>query len=349
MTTRTTPTIDQSTPTRSSITRSAVDDYLTRRGKKLTNKRARKRARARLTKREEKQNRPRGADVSFTQANASWQYIYGTMRVGGVINFIQSHERKSKLSQIITVASHQINEVIKAYVDGEEVPFGASPDPRWSIAPFATNAGVSLVFMDTGRKGTLDQQASPDLIAQMNANPATEGLWTSAHRLAGHAHVYMIFRYNAIRFSEGMPETAFLVEGKVVFDPRNNTTAFSSNAALCILDFLTDSKIGIGIDYSKIDEASFIAAANICDQDVPLVAGGTEKRYTINASFTSDQSKSEILEEMFSACDGRLTYSGGKYRLVVRAYTPATLTLTCLLYTSPSPRDATLSRMPSSA
>ena len=30
-------------------------------------------------------------------------------------------------------------------------------------------------------------------------------------------------------------------------------------------------------------------------------------------------------------------------------YTPATLTMACLLYTSPSPRDGLLSRMPSSA
>ena len=37
-------------------------------------------------------------------------------------------------------------------------------------------------------------------------------------------------------------------------------------------------------------------------------------------------------------------------RMMVHEQNPSTeLTITCLLYTSPSPRDATLSRMPSSA
>ena len=39
---------------------------------------------------------------------------------------------------------------------------------------------------------------------------------------------------------------------------------------------------------------------------------------------------------------------GGKYFTDLLDHTPGTLTA-CLLYTSPSPRDATLSRMPSSA
>ena len=37
------------------------------------------------------------------------------------------------------------------------------------------------------------------------------------------------------------------------------------------------------------------------------------------------------------------------HMLRVYNYMSAALALTCLLYTSPSPRDATLSRMPSSA
>ena len=48
-------------------------------------------------------------------------------------------------------------------------------------------------------------------------------------------------------------------------------------------------------------------------------------------------------------CHGALAGKGG-FRLSLNAYDPATDHYNiCLLYTSPSPRDATLSRMPSSA
>ena len=44
--------------------------------------------------------------------------------------------------------------------------------------------------------------------------------------------------------------------------------------------------------------------------------------------------------------NGNLNYSGH----VIRSYTtPIAAIITCLLYTSPSPRDGLLSRMPSSA
>ena len=45
----------------------------------------------------------------------------------------------------------------------------------------------------------------------------------------------------------------------------------------------------------------------------------------------------------------RIFYGGGESTYVDGVITSISLTLACLLYTSPSPRDATLSRMPSSA
>ncbi|MGD9539102.1 MAG: hypothetical protein AB7P52_17855 [Alphaproteobacteria bacterium] len=44
---------------------------------------------------------------------------------------------------------------------------------------------------------------------------------------------------------------------------------WSNNAALCVLDYLL-AAFGYACDLDEIDEASFIAAANICDEMVPL-------------------------------------------------------------------------------
>ena len=69
--------------------------------------------------------------------------------------------------------------------------------------------------------------------------------------------------------------------------------------------------------------------------------------------------KGSVIEQFASPCDGSaITVQSGTYT-VTNVTSAQTLTqsygainggsLTCLLYTSPSPRDATLSRMPSSA
>ena len=95
--------------------------------------------------------------------------------------------------------------------------------------------------------------------------------------------------------------------------------------ALCI-DFLTDTRYGLGCSADEIDDTSFIAAANICDELITLASGGlsadvVEHRYTCNGSFETNETPKQVLENMLTSCAGILTYTNGKFRLLVGAWT----------------------------
>ena len=98
------------------------------------------------------------------------------------------------------------------------------------------------------------------------------------------------------------------------------TIVYTANSALCIADFLNDPDWGYDIPYSDtpivgeyIPTAELITAANICDESVATVVGGSEPLWSCNGKFDLSQSRGEILDQMLTSCAGRLTTFGGQY------------------------------------
>ena len=123
-------------------------------------------------------------------------------------------------------------------------------------------------------------------------------------------------------FANGIPQISFIVSGKKdIYDPRSGTYGYTTNAALCIADYLSnsgtsqnDSGFGYKLQYgTDIPITPLIAAANHCDDTVDLAAGGTEKRYTINGNFQLTQKRGDVLSNMLTACAGRFSDAGGQY------------------------------------
>ncbi len=216
------------------------------------------------------------------------------------------------LHQVVTLACHEINAILELYLDNRLVTFGHSSDPRWG-----TGIWNAKVFMALN-SGSDAQEAQPDLSAQLPTK------WTSAHRQAGCAHAYIITIWNQNLFADGgQPEMIFKVQGKKVYDPRSGLTAFSSNAALIIADYLTNSKFGLGYSYSDIDTTALTAAANLCDETV-----SGEPRYTINGVFDTDVSWEQALSEMSAAIGGGdIVYQAGKWYIYPATWRLPTKTL----------------------
>lgn len=215
------------------------------------------------------------------------------------------------LHQMVTLAGHKIQSVEALYLDERSVAFGGSPDPR-------CGSGVwdSKIFMAV-QYGDDHQEAQTDLESQISA-------WTTAHRQRGCAGAYLRLTYSQTLFPEGYPEIAFLVKGKLCYDPRTATNVYTQNAALIVADYLINTRWGEGIAYAKIDETALIAAADVCDEAVSLAGGGTEARYRINGVFDAGE---DVLEDLLAAMDGDLVEQNGKLYIYAGEYRAPTLTI----------------------
>jgi hypothetical protein len=213
---------------------------------------------------------------------------------------------------------------------------GGEPSPTNFVAIGAANNNVDTVFTATGagsgkgtanlrtarvrlikHLGTADQAADADLVSESL-------LWTSNHRARGIAYIYARFEYSADAFPNGVPVITTVVQGKKVYDPRTETTAYSSNAALCLRDYLISSGVAFT---SEIDDTLFSTAANICDETVTLDAGGTQLRYTTNGTFTSDAAPKDAISNLLTSMGGMIWYSQGKWGCKAAAYTSTVLSL----------------------
>lgn len=255
-----------------------------------------------------------GRIVTRRDPIAAHRVIYGRVRTGGTVVYMETTETSNEyLHIVIVVACHELNAIEKIYFDDHEVTLDGSGN--------ATDSRYSGFVRIKTTLGADDQAAFSDLVAESN------GYWTSAHRLRGRAALYVRLKFSTDKFPNGVPNISAVVQGKKLYDPRTTTTAFSSNAALVVYDYLTNSRYGLGLSASEIDATAINAAANICDEDVTLAAGGTENRYEAHGTFETSDTPESILNKILTAMHGKLIYTNGAWVLLSGAYNTPTITL----------------------
>jgi hypothetical protein len=261
-----------------------------------------------------------GRQVAIRQANAPRRIIIGRARVAGVVTFVHLYNETTHdiLHLIFTVAGHEIQQYVMMGFDDIQVPQASPPGGGLSGPVSGPYAGFAWVEYKEGSPGEAPFQDSQ--LAPMG--------WTSAHKQEGCASAHVSLYWNADKYGNGVPNISWDTKGKLLYDPRSSTTVYSENPALAIRWYLTDKEFGLGCDASEIDDASVIASANICDENVTLDAGGTEKRYTCNGVFDSDNEPGSILEALALSMAGYVVYSQGKWFVLAGAYDAPTVTLT---------------------
>lgn len=256
----------------------------------------------------------RGQLVSTRQPAGDAFIVYGETRVGGTIVHMETTGAKNETMYLaIAMAGHEIQSIQKIYVNDEEFSLTTSGN----IYTIDYKGSTSVLNFDY-LLGTSTQSAMELFLTTTAENFAFKGIATLGVKAV----------FDQDKFPQGLPNFSAKIRGRKVFDPRTDTTAYSQNAALCIRDYLTNTEFGLGATSAEIDDASFEIAADICDENVSLAAGGTEKRYTVNGAFSSGEQPKEILSKMLTACGGQLAYVGGKWVLRVAAYRSPSLTLT---------------------
>ncbi len=266
--------------------------------------------------------------VNSRDAAAPQEFVYGEVRKGGPITYLETTRGGSVLYQIIPLAAHEIESVEAIYINDEVATISndAYSNSRRSGAGWVTNRNWSddpdeheiRIFYHLG-----DQTAITDTFANSSTESLNSAFFdtgssdedsqnfggvgqpTKASFVGnGIAYLFVRFSYASGVFQNGIPVITAKIRGKKVFDPRTSTTAYSNNAALCIRDYLTSA---YGLNDAQVDDTVFQAAANACDENVNLGTDGNwalSTAYAVGDTVTNDAASYIcILDHTSSASD----------------------------------------------
>ena len=254
----------------------------------------------------------------FRQSVSNSFIVYGKRRVGGLMVFFHPlfggkfHYRFF----VIAVAGHRCKGVVRWFLNDEQVSVNSAG--LVTSGPYAGNAWLWF-----GR-GTDAQEAPSTFLTD------TGGKWSSAHVGKGVAKIFAKFQMTDDVVQAGMPNITAEIEGKDdILDPRTEERGYTRNAILVFYDWLSMPREegGFGAYPDEVDWDWVAAQANVCDEPIPLRAGGTEPRYEFDSYIETGAAPSEIRDTFVTCCAGSFTYAGGKMLLRPGYYVPPSATL----------------------
>ena len=251
------------------------------------------------------------------------QIIYGQSKVSGTVVFLATSGTKNEyLHIVVTLAGHEVEEIGEVYFNEDLVLTGSGDG--YATGKYAVSGSYtgSLIHKHLGTTTqTVDTTLQSDFPVDWDAN----------HRLQGIAYIYCKLTFSNEIFVGGIPNISCVVKGKKVYNPSTLATAYSANPALCLRDYLTDADLGMGMDASEIDDASVIAAASVCVDQVevkPVTSPATyENRYECNGQAVTSSTPDSIIGQILSSMGGTIAYSGGQVVVYAAAYRAPTITL----------------------
>lgn len=237
------------------------------------------------------------------------------------------------IDYIIAVAAHKVTAISEIWFEEKQA---------WTAAGGVTATYSGYLTVTTRTEGTAGNTIA------INGG----GKWGSTRRMTGCAYVHLrIKRTGTTKKAEsplvnGLPSRVTIIgNGALLYDPRKDSTVPGGsgshrsndqttwgvytdpddcdNPALQLLWWLLGWKInsklsvGCGVPPSRIDMASFITAANICDENVSLAIGGTQKRYRTSGTASDGDSRMDIINMFLSSMNGTLRDNGGKLSVTV--------------------------------
>jgi hypothetical protein len=249
-----------------------------------------------------------------------WRFIYGRARTSLTLAAKMKHGNWNTFTSLVLLAAaHECDGFEKLYVGNDEVPLVTNGStwgqfPSTALIPSGAVAAVKKKFWADGLPrfaiepflGGAGQVVSPYLASR---NPDR---WSSAHKLSGTSGIVFHFNYHP-DITSNITDLSAVFRGKRILDPRSGSTVWTQNAALIVSDFLNCPLAGRG--QISLDQTSLIAAANICDEDVAKLGGGTVKRYILGGSCTSDQAPREIIGQMLAGMAGSIGFRGNVARI----------------------------------
>jgi hypothetical protein len=264
-----------------------------------------------------------GVLVNKQSNNANIPVIYGTRLVGGTRVFLETSGNDNQyLYGALVLCEGEINGITKIYVEDKEVTFSGSFSDGGTITSNDSRFGDTIQVQTF--YGT-DAQSQSTLLNNLSS-------WSNKTRtFAGLSYIAFRLTWNADKF-QGIPKIQALVEGRKIstYDVSSveTTGVFTSNPAFCLLDYLTNTRYGKGINIADIDIPSFYTASTIADTQVTPYSGGSDiNLFDCNAVIDTSQKLIDNTRILLKGMRGFLPYAQGKYKLIIETTGSSVLTL----------------------
>ena len=254
------------------------------------------------------EDQARGALVNKQSNIDPIPVVYGKRKVGGVRVFVSTGGGKKNeyLHIALVLCEGEIQAIDEVYINDK----------------ISTHSDYSGLLSITKKLGT-DGQQYASILSGADDN------WGTHHRLRGVAYLAIRIKYDADVFG-GIPEIQCVIRGKKVYDPRTGVTAYSTNPALCLRDYLTNTRYGKGLPSSVINDTMFSSAATYYDDtEVTPYSGGSDiKLLECNARLDTGKTIFNNVKELLQGMRGLMPYSEGQYGLIVDKATTSSFNLT---------------------
>lgn len=273
---------------------------------------------------------PRPSDMmtNMSQPISYMRYVYGRCRVGGPNGF--SKAKNGRRWYVPILAAHEIEGVVEHWID-EWTTSVASPgtfaagNMNSSSQDPSVTAPSFFSYPDDGQTKSLGyvapflgapgQTANPLLVAEF---PEVTSAWDFKGLAGG---VLYAVRTRPEKFSKYYPNGRQWVWAPVIdghnniYDPRDESTGYSRNAALIIANWLTEV-MGQAVDWDEVAEEA--DASDVLETDRN---GNTAPRWQIGGALSMAQSYEQQRQQLAIACDaffyerpdGRVGFKVGRW------------------------------------
>jgi hypothetical protein len=283
---------------------------------------------------------PRAPKTQLSRLNVSLdpitprKSVFGTTAMNLDLRYHESSGADQEfIDYIIAVAAHKVASIDEIWFEEKQA---------WTATGGVTTTYTGYLTVTTRTEGTAGNTIAINGGAK----------WGSSRRLTGCAYLHIrIKRTGNTKKAEsplvnGLPSRVTIIgNGALLYDPRKDSTVAGGsgshrsndqttwgvytdaddcdNPALQLLWWLLGWKIngklsvGCGVPANRLDMASFITAANICDESVILATGGTQKRYRTSGTASDADSRMDIINTFLMSMNGTLRDNSGKLTLTV--------------------------------
>ena len=279
----------------------------------------------------------KGILINKQSNDANIPVIYGERLTGGVRVFMEtSGTDNTYLYMAIVMSEGEINDITEIRIDEKPVTWSGdladnvqrtvdSSDSNFFKAdPSEENGSAESTITVEPHFGT-DGQSASSLLSTLSS-------WGSNHKLSGLSYLAIRFKWNPDAFT-GIPKVQAKIQGKKVVSYNSSlvaqTSAYSTNPAWCLLDYLTNTRYGKGLATSEIDLQSFYDASQVCVTQVTPYSGGSDINiFDCNTALDTSRPIIDNVREFLKGCRGYLPYNAGKYNLIIETTGSASITLT---------------------